>query len=484
LFGDMSTSLLSSRAQRLWTALATTVLVLELGACHPPAPTCDPDRPDCDDAHPKREPVLSEVEAREQLATLHERYTLAAAEGLDPAKCRSLADAYRELYELDPTVIAARFNQAAVWEACGELERAESIYAELVDREHPQALNNLGVLAWSRGEHGRAFTLFERAVAADRTHALEARNNLAMALRERYAERVEIADFQRAEAQLQNILAVDSSNKAAYENLARLYYDRGRLDDASYLVLADLVVTQAQRILEARGQQSADLHNLRGLLLMQDDDQVRALREFQRAVALEPDHVDGNRNIAMIAIRFRDYGEAERALERVIGSSEGIDGGARAGTRADTWLALGVAKRGLRKYEDAAAAYRRAAELDRADPRPWYNLGVLAQDHLAGHTHDEALTAIYADAQDHYQTFIAQAQGSQQWAAAVRDAHDRIAIVKDSIETIETMHELEEQVRELEEQLREREAEERRRAIERSKQLEAQAISVDELLEQ
>jgi hypothetical protein len=33
------------------------------------------------------------------------------------------------------------------------------------------------------------------------------------------------------------VLALDSGNKAAYENLARIYYDRGHSKDKSYLVL-------------------------------------------------------------------------------------------------------------------------------------------------------------------------------------------------------------------------------------------------------
>ena len=81
-----------------------------------------------------------------------------------------------------------------------------------------------------------------------------------------------------AEVQLENVLAVDSRNQLAYESLARLYYDRGRLEDRSYLVLADLVVTQAQRVLEADGVRSADLYNIRGLLWMQRDDPARAIR--------------------------------------------------------------------------------------------------------------------------------------------------------------------------------------------------------------
>lgn len=94
----------------------------------------------------------------------------------------------------------------------------------------------------------------------------------------------------RAESALRNALAVDSDNAVSHENLARLYYDRGRLHERSYLLLSKLVVTQATRVLEQRGTPSAELHNLHGLLLMEDGDQVSALRAFRKATEVDPEH--------------------------------------------------------------------------------------------------------------------------------------------------------------------------------------------------
>ena len=413
-------------------------------------------------------PPLSVTEVESRLEVLGAAFAEAAADGLDAGECSSLVAGYQALYDRDTRVMAARFNVAAVHEACGAPEKAESIYTELGKRGYAPALNNLGVLAWQAGDHKRAFELFEHSVAADQTHALAARNNLAMALRERYATNVDARDFDRAEHELQNVLAVESGNRAAYENLARLYYDRGRLDDPAYLVLANLVVTQAQRVLAAKHEQSADLANIRGLLLMQDNDQVHALRAFQQAAEVDPKHADANRNIAMIAIRFRDYGTAEQAIERVIDEDAVADD-------VEAWIALGVAKRGLRKYDEADKAYRHALDVDRKDPRPWYNLGVMAQDHLVANVagDDEALNSLYAKARGDYQTFIDGASGRPELAEAVADAKDRIVIIDDTIETIAKMKELEKAMIELERKA----ALEKQAEIERLLALEAQGQS-------
>lgn len=450
--------------------LVSTVAIFA-GCKPPPSSTCEPGER-CEP--PTARPQLSPEQAQAQLTDMLGRYGAASTDGLDARECGELIEGFQALYERDDSILIARFNVAAIHEACGQAQQAEAIYAELAEREYPAALNNLGVIAWDRGEHTKAFELFERAVAADVTHAIAARNNLAMALRERYAGSHAAADFDQAERHLQSILAVDSSNKVAYENLARLYYDRGRTQDSSYLLLAELVITQAQRILAARGQQSGDLHNLRGLLLIEQNDQVQALRAFRQAVEIEPDHIDAHRNIAMIALRFRDYDSAERSLESAL-EFDSVT------TDIEAWIALGVAKRGLRKYEDAEQAYRQALALDTGDPRPWYNLGILAQEHRSGLATDEqGVTVAYEQALTHYRTFVEQAGASPRWRDAVAEAKDRIAVVEDSIDALEKNR----QIQIGYEELVALEAKQRLEEIERLRKLESESVSVGELVGQ
>ena len=343
------------------------------------------------------------VEAKAEFDKVAASFAKDVPAGSAPSEeaCKKYEGKFTKLYkQFGDQMILAGFNAAALQERCGDQASAQKSYEALAGKKYMPAMNNLGVMLWNRGEHEKALEWFDKAVKADPKRAFEARNNLAAAKRDTYAESLDVQEFDAALKNIQNILAVDTSNKMAYENLARLYYDRGRLKDKSYLLLSNLVVTQALRVLKDEGEESSEIYNLKGLLLMQDDNQVDALKAFKKAVEVEPEHVDANLNIAFIAIRFRDFDTAAKSLNIAMAAP-------RVQRDVEAQIALGVAQRGLKKYDDAEATYRKAADLDKDDARPWFNLGVLYQDHrISEDGVDQAKTEeYYKIAQEHFNKF-------------------------------------------------------------------------------
>ena len=422
------------------------------------------------DNKPLQDAANAEVpdeQAKAQFAEVYTKYAKAKEDGsLSGAECETIAKGFNEVYEGNKkSMLVARYNVGAVWEECGDMEKATKVYEELGKVNFHLALNQLGVIAWNKGDTKKALELFAKSVEADKKQAFAARNNLAAAHRDRYAEKISVEDFNTAEKQIQNVLAVDTSNKAAYENLARLYYDRGRLKDPSYLVLANLVVTQALRVLEKEGQESADIWNLKGLLFMQQDNQIDALKAFKKAVEIEPNNPDANRNIGFIAIRFRDYTTAEKSFDVAL-KSDAVK------RDIEVYIAMGVAKRGLKKYKEAEEWYRKAVDVDKKDPRPFYNLAVLNQDHLIGQDGVEQpqIEEFYKIAKEHCATFNKMAEGNKAYAESVKDCLDRIAIIDDTFLTFKVMAELEAKAKELAELEKKQEAERRQKLLEMEKQ--------------
>jgi tetratricopeptide (TPR) repeat protein len=409
--------------------------------------------------------VLSK-EAKEDFGKAVKQYTSAKSDGtLSEAECESVAKEFARVYKRHG-VNMAKFNEAATWDECGKTDKAKPIYEELTQKKFQLAMTNLGVIYWKKGKTGKALDLFKKAVDADKKKAFTARNNLAAAYRDRYAGKIDIADFGKSEKQIQNVLAVDTSNKAAYENLARLYYDRGRLKDRSYLVLSNLVVTQALRVLEKEGTKSADIYNLRGLLFMQDDNQIDALRAFKKAVEVDSKHVDANLNIAFISLRFRDYTTAENSLKIAMKSP-------RVKRNVEAFIAMAVSKRGLKKFKEAQTWYDKAAKVDSKDPRPWYNLAILNQEHLIGQdgVDQKQIEEFFNIAKKHYGKFIAMAGSRKEFKASVADAKDRVIIIDDTILTFRKMEELQKKA----DELAKKEAAENKKERERLLELERKA---------
>lgn len=437
--------------------IGATALVLCLAGCATKTPrsSLPPVPPD---------PEQSQRELLDAVAVLQR----AEADGrLTDAECDELEAAFLSLHDpREPSTAAGPFDAGVIRERCGQPERAAELFrmAIATDPEHAGAHNNLGILHWQAGEHEQAFASFERAVKADPTLPM-ARNNLSEALRERYVRKGGADDFAKAEHTLRNALAVDSDSAIAHENLARLYYDRGRSHDRSYLLLAGLVITRGLRVLEDQGRDSAELHNLRGLLLMEEGNPVLALRSFEKAATVDPDHAQAHLNIAMIALRFRDFDTADTSLEVARKNPRFRDD-------MEVLLATAVARRGLRRYDDAREVLLQAQEIHGKDPRPLYNLGILLQEHIGPEESTKVGTdgevtfddGPMLDARQYFERFARTA--GDRYPEEAADARARMASIDQFLQDVKDLEALNAEQERLEALAREQQEAERQRLLE------------------
>jgi tetratricopeptide (TPR) repeat protein len=424
------------------------------------------------------DPTKASAEAKADFEAAVKKYNSAKADGkLSDAECESTAGAFTKVYKDHGVQMAiAYFNAGAVWDECGKADKAEPIYAEVVKKapKFDLAYNNLGVIYWKKGQTDKALDLFKKGVENNKKVARAARNNVAGLARNQYIKTLDVNTFNEAQRSIQGVLALDSGNQAAYENLARLYYDRGIRKDKSYLVLANLVITQALRVFKDDNRESADILNISGLLMMERNNQVDALKAFKEAVRVEANHTQANLNIAFISIRFRDYAQAEKSLQIALKDKKQKG-------NIEAWLALGVAQRGLKKFKEAEKAYNQAAKLQSKDPRPWYNLGILNQEHLATTDDiDEAGTKKYFNvARKHYDKFLQLAGSDASYKDKVLDVKDRLVTIDETFENFKVMAELMKKAKEMEELQKKQDAEERERLL----KLEQQAMEAEKAAE-
>jgi tetratricopeptide (TPR) repeat protein len=172
------------------------------------------------------------------------------------------------------------------------------------------------------------------------------------------------------ETELQAALARDIGDVRAYEELARLYYERS-LTQPSYALLARLVLAQGFAALARTGATSSDLLTTRGLLALEVGRTDRAMTDFVAAVAVDDRDLRAQAALAATALKIRDFERAQPAFAFVVTSAQG--------QRDPTaWIGLAMAEQGRGQFSAAEQALRRAAELSPADPRPHFYLGLLA----------------------------------------------------------------------------------------------------------
>lgn len=361
---------------------------------------------------------------------------------LDAKTCRRHVAAFDQTFARTGEA-KHRFNAGVALEVCGTPEQAKAAYLDVlrVDAKFALAHNNLGTIAYREGNTDEAVRRYRSAIEVG-PRVLSPRFNLAHVSRERYLDSGDVAEFDLAQRGLQGVLALDSENLTAYEGLARLYYERAVAGDRSYVLLANLVVTQAHRRAATAGRASAELWNLQGLLALERQEPTKALRAFERAIDLEPQHVDARLNAALLELELRNFTSAQENLE--VAST--LASGAR---KHEATLALGVAKRGTRDFSGAELAYARAHELNDADPRPLYNVGVLYQEHIGPASDGDGLR--HAElAQGYFERFTKSAEKDPKYAEAVDDAQRRVANIVEYGSFIRIQHELEAEAAKLE----------------------------------
>jgi tetratricopeptide (TPR) repeat protein len=295
--------------------------------------------------------------------------------GLGPGDCKSLAGNFQSIR--DPMLTAqAHFNAGTILESCGHDKDAEGEYqaALQANSAYAPALSNLGELYYKQGNPTTARMWFEKAIAADPTHASSAYTNMAAIQFTQARNSGDQGLYREAITNARRALAIDNDSMAAYGILALIYYTIAE-NDQSKLDLAKLVCTEGLR----SDKTYAPIYNTLGLIQLRRKHISDALREFESAVSYDPKYIEAHLNIGAIGLSTRQYEKAAASFAAVLKLDP---------KNLDATIGMGVASRGIgtatkdpKKIEEAESWYKKVAELDHSNCSIQYNLGVLYQDY-------------------------------------------------------------------------------------------------------
>lgn len=336
----------------------------------------------------------------------------------------------------------AAFNGGVLYENCGDTARAQDAYREAlkIDANFAPAQVNLGEAYYRAGNMDGAQQAFEAALRVDAKN-VQAYNDLALVLVDQALKTTDPATrkaaFEKAVGQLRRALAVDADSMPAYSLLALVYYTIAE-SDRSKLDLAALVCDQAKKVNDSY----APIYNTLGLIDLRRKNVTSALQEFRKAAELEPRYVEAQLNIGAITLSARDYASAEQAFKAALDAQPTDKQQLFQAT-----MGMGVALRGLDKFDDAEQWYTKAKEVDPQACAVSYNLGVLYQDYKQASDNSNLNKA-----KGYFNEFTACGQGGKASSAKLADATRRIKDVDDYFTALAEAKKMEEEAEALQKQ--------------------------------
>lgn len=253
----------------------------------------------------------------------------------------------------------AHFNAGWVSESQGKLEQAATHYgkASALKPENKKFLFAHGDLLTRSGKGDQAVEIY-RAYVEKNPEDLEARNAL--------MESLTAGDYyDDAINEAKTILMSDAKNVGAYRNLSRLYFAKNEYK------MSQLCAEKAKQL--AAG--DSGIYNNIGVTYLVMDNEAAAIDEFKTAIKLDPDNLEANLNLGLVALNSGDYELAKGCFEAALSGTPGS---------TESKLGLAVALRGLKDYGTAEKLYDEVIEADPSSQKAYFN----ASDLHAKYTKD------------------------------------------------------------------------------------------------
>ncbi len=293
--------------------------------------------------------------------------TLAAG---DPTTARQVVEDLKALSSVAPDAAEIPFNIGVAYELLGDETNARKAYlrATDIDPKLGAAWLNLGAMSEAKGELDRALQSYEAGLRFDPENGDLVVGVISILRKQgRYSVAVE---------QAQKALGMNSKNVNIYNNLGLIYLAQGQND------LASFVYQKALNSIEGAGS-NAFLHANLGKVYLAKKQPFLARQELTEALRLDPNLVPAMVDLASMNMDDRNWTDAVALLEQARNLAP---------NDAAIYLNLGICYRGLGRFEESLAAYRKALELDGNNPDPYLNIAVLQGDYMR--SYDTALASI------------------------------------------------------------------------------------------
>ena len=259
---------------------------------------------------------------------------------------------FRRALEINPYVVAARYNLGVVCQRTGREEDAIREYrrALLINPKLEAALVNLGIILYEHGENEEAVKMLERAIAVNLENAM-AHLYLGMVLLEQRRGNAAVEHFGLA-------VEIDPTLSRGHLELGRIYLASGKGNEGKMALL------QAFRSGTLDGPCLVDMGNLcLGANFLE-----LAVNSYEKAIELGSGSAAIYNNLGVIYRRQGEYAKARESFNRAIETSQNL---------TSVFNNLGVLDILEERYEAALTNYEKALKINPDLTGTLFNIGLL-----------------------------------------------------------------------------------------------------------
>ena len=198
--------------------------------------------------------------------------------------------------------VVEKFNLAVKHHKDNDLKVAENFYLEILEIEpnHNNALNNLGAIFTTLGDHYKAKECYEKAIGIN-SNFTDAHYNLGIAFQG-------LDENQKAKECYEKTIEIDPNYLKAHNSLGVLFFQLKEYPKATSCF---------ERAIEI-DPNFADIYNNFGGLLHEIGDYQKAISCFEKAIEINPNFLDSHNNLGVTLNELGNNQKAISCFERAI----------------------------------------------------------------------------------------------------------------------------------------------------------------------
>ncbi len=228
---------------------------------------------------------------------------------------------------------------------------AQKKYEEIliINPNHVNSLNNLGIILSTQKKHSNAISLFKKAINIDSKNK-EALNNLGLSL-------FNLKNFHEAEICFLKVLKIEK-NINTLSNLAIVFKEQKKYKKSIAALKQAIEISP----------DSFHLYNNLGTILMSMNNFEEAIIYFKKSIKIKPDYVDALNNIGIAYFNLRNFVKSVKFFERSISIDQ---------NNSKSLYNFANVLKELSRFDESIGFYKKAINIDPNFADALNNLGLV-----------------------------------------------------------------------------------------------------------